>query len=101
MLPKAKLVSTHFKSYPCFKGFTSQREIVEHILDFDESFRMIYDLIQNILFAIREKNFDTLKTILQEFKPDEFGEIYIKIKAAISTATVSYTHLDVYKRQAL
>ena len=47
---------------------------------------MIYDLSQNILFAIREKNFNTLKTILQEFKPDEFGEIYSKIKAAISTA---------------
>lgn len=47
---------------------------------------MIYDLIQDILFAIRDKNFDALKTILQEFKPDEFGEIYIKIKIAISTA---------------
>ncbi|EFA90359.1 hypothetical protein HMPREF0628_1086, partial [Peptoniphilus lacrimalis 315-B] len=42
--------------------------------------------IQNILFAIREKNFDTLKTLLQEFKPEEFGEIYSKIKTAISTA---------------
>lgn len=86
LLPKAKLISTHFKSYPCFKGFISQKEIVEHILDFDYSFRMIYDLIQNILFAIREKNFDTLKTLLQEFKPEEFGEIYSKIKTAISTA---------------
>lgn len=55
LLPKAKLISTYFKSFPYFKGFTSQKEIVEHILDFDHSFRMIYDLIQNILFAIREK----------------------------------------------
>lgn len=47
---------------------------------------MIYDLIQNILFAVREKNFNTLKTILQEFKHDEFGEICSKIKASISTA---------------
>ena len=86
LLPKTKLISTHFKSYPCFKKFMSQKEIVEHILDFDYPFRRIYDLIQNILFAIREKNFNTLKTILHEFKPDEFGEIYSKIKAAISTA---------------
>ena len=86
LLPKAKLISTHFKSYPCFKKFISQKEIVEHILDFDHSFRKIYDVIQNILFAIREKNFDTLKTLLQEFKPEEFGEIYSKIKTAISTA---------------
>ncbi|WP_144015228.1 hypothetical protein [Peptoniphilus porci] len=80
MLPKAKLISTHFKSFPCFKGFISQKEIVEHILDFDYSFRKIYDLIQNILFAIREKNFDTLKTILQEFKPDEFGKYIEKLR---------------------
>lgn len=86
LLPKAKLISTHFKSYPCFKWFISQKETVEHILDYDESFRIIYDLIQNILFAIREQNFETLKTLLQEFKPDEFGEIYSKIKMPISTA---------------
>lgn len=47
---------------------------------------MIYDLIQNILFAIRKKKKDILKIILQEFKPDEFGENYSKIKAAISKA---------------
>ena len=86
LLPKVKLISTHFRSYPCFKGFITQKEIVEHILDFDYSFRLIYDLIQSILFAIREKNFNTLKTILQEFKYDEFGEICSKIKASISTA---------------
>ena len=35
---------------------------------------------------LERKIFDTLKTLLQEFKPEEFGEIYSKIKAARSPA---------------
>lgn len=45
---------------------------------------MVLALIPSLEFL--KNGINPLKTILQEFKPDEFGEIYRKIKAAISTA---------------
>lgn len=84
--PKSSLISSRFKSYPCFKKFTSQKEIVEHILEFDESFKRVYEIMQNVLFAIRNRNFKLLKDILFDFDADSFDGSYDRFKSAINTA---------------
>lgn len=86
LMPKSDLISSYFKKYPCFKRLISQREIVEHILDFDESFKRIYELMQDILFAIRKRDFDSLKNILSDFDADLFDGSFDRFKSAINTA---------------
>ena len=57
---RIELDGIHFYKYRCFNKMMSQLDIVDYLLEQDEELKNTYNLYQEMLFAIRQKNVNTL-----------------------------------------
>ena len=70
-----------WKKYLCFKNLMTEVDIVDYLLDLSPKLKASYNLYQNILYALQNKNYELLETILNS----DFGEISKYMKTSINT----------------
>jgi len=118
LLQKKKwlLSSTKYKNYYCFPGLTTQRDIVDTILSYSDELKRHYELYQEFLWAINQKDAkafedlldtptkglsDTFKTAIKSYK--KFKEsIMNALKHPYSNGPIEAmnNHVKVLKRIA-
>ena len=70
-----------WKKYLCFKNLTTEVDIVDYLVNLNPKLKASYNLYQNILYALQNKNYQLLETILNS----DFGEISKQMKTSINT----------------
>jgi len=67
LLQKKKwlLSSTNYKNYYCFPGLTTQRDIVDTILSYSDELKRHYDLYQEFLWAVDQKDANAFEELLR------------------------------------
>jgi len=63
------LKCSHWKKYPCFKHLTTERDIVDYLLNSSPELKESYNLYQNILYALQHRNYKILEEILVKDYP--------------------------------
>ena len=53
-----------WKKYLCFKNLMTEVDIVDYLLDLSPTLKNSYNLYQNVLYALQNKNYQLLETIL-------------------------------------
>ena len=70
-----------WKKYICFKNLMTEVDIVDYLLDLSPELKSSYNLYQNILYALQNKNYQLLEIILNS----DFGDISSYMKTSIKT----------------
>ena len=78
-----------WKKYICFKNLMTEVDIVDYLLDLNPKLKASYNLYQNILYALQNKNYQLLETILNS----DFGEISKHMKTSINTLKEFLPHI--------
>lgn len=64
------LDDNEYKKYRCFKQLMRENDIVNFLIDTDETLRATYEVYQRLLSAIKEQSQDKLSAILKEAHDD-------------------------------
>ena len=70
-----------WKKYLCFKNLMTEVDIVDYLLDLSSELKSSYNLYQNILYALQNKDYQLLENMLNS----DFGEISKYMKTSINT----------------
>ena len=53
-----------WKKYPCFKNLTTEQDIVDYLVSLDVEFEETYQIYQDLLYALQNKDLNVLKATL-------------------------------------
>jgi transposase len=56
---------TNYRKYTCFKNLITEKQVVEYILDQNETLKQTYRAYQSILYCIKAKDVELLKNTLE------------------------------------
>lgn len=62
--PREELDVSKWKRFPCFDSLITESDIVNFLINLDDELKNTYLVYQDLLFALKHKNFDLLKSTL-------------------------------------
>ena len=67
--PREELDVSKWKRFPCFDSLITESDIVNFLISLDDELKNTYLIYQDLLFALKHKNFDLLKSTLYNNNP--------------------------------
>lgn len=80
---KNELDFSKWQKYTCFDSLMTQSDIVSYLINTDEELKQTYLIYQDILYSLKNKNFNKLKQILKEINPKISNYMKTSIKTLI------------------
>ena len=78
-----------WKKYLCFKNLMTEVDIVDYLLDLSPTLKNSYNLYQNVLYALQNKNYQLLETILNS----KYDNISKHMKTSVNTLKDFMPHI--------
>lgn len=70
-----------WQKYLCFKNLMTEVDIVDYLLGLSPELKASYNLYQNLLYALQNKDYEILQNVLN----DNYGEISTYMKTSVNT----------------
>lgn len=80
---KQDLDASKWKRFTCFNNLMTESDVVDFLVNIDDEFKQTYLLYQDILFAIKKKNYNLLYSILNSYNPNISSYMKTSIKTLL------------------
>ena len=81
--PREDLDVSRWKKFPCFDSLITESDIVNFLINLDDELKNTYLVYQDLLFALKIKNFDLLKSSLYQNNSNISSYMKTSIKTLI------------------
>ncbi|MBQ8892004.1 MAG: ISL3 family transposase [Bacilli bacterium] len=72
-----------WKRWTCFDPLMTESDVVDFLINLDDELKQTYIIYQNILHALKNKNYDLLKQTLNSYNPNISSYMKISIKTLL------------------